>query len=46
MDHIEVDKIKAFVNITLSSFNFTNISLGLSGFHWQQTLKTGHVFRV
>ena len=28
---------KVFVDITLSTFNFANMSSGLSGVHWQQT---------
>ena len=38
LEHFEIDEIKAFIDITLSTFNFANMSLGLSGVHWQQTL--------
>ena len=36
--HFEIDKIKVFVDITLSTFNFPNMSHELSGVHWQQSL--------
>ena len=33
----EIYKIELFVDITLSAINFANVSLGLSGIHWEQT---------
>ena len=36
-------EIKVFVDITLSTFNFGNVSHGLSAVHWQQTLLIDHV---
>ena len=30
-----MDKIEVFVDVTLSRFNFANVSQGLSGVHWQ-----------
>ena len=36
-------EIKIFVDIALSTFNFANVSHGLSCFHWQQTLFIDHV---
>ena len=36
MDHFEIDKIKVFVDITLSTFDFPDVSRKLSGVHWQQ----------
>ena len=33
-----MDEIKVFVDITLSTFYFANVSHGLSSVHWQQTL--------
>ena len=38
MDHFEIDEIEVFVDITLSTFNIANVSLGLSGVHCQQTI--------
>ena len=43
LDHFEIDEIKTFVDITPSTFNIVNVSRGLSGFHWQQTLLMGLV---
>ena len=43
LDHFEMDEIKVFVDITLSTFNFANVSRGLYGVHWQQTLQMDHV---
>ena len=39
LDHFEMDEIKVFIDITLSTFNFANVSQGLSGVHWQQILR-------
>ena len=36
--HFEINEIKLFVDITLSTFNFAKVLHGLSGVHWQQTL--------
>ena len=38
LNHFEMDEIKAFVDITLSTFSFANVSHGVSGVHWQQAL--------
>ena len=38
LDHFEIDKTKVFVDITLSTFNFPDVSRELSAVHWQQTL--------
>ena len=38
LDNFKIDEIKEFVDVTLSTFNFANVSHGLSGVHWQQTL--------
>ena len=38
LNHFEIDEIKVFIDMTLSTFNFANVSNGLSGVHWQQTL--------
>ena len=38
LDHFEIDEIKVFVDITLSTFNFAKVSHGLSSVHWLQTL--------
>ena len=43
MDHFEIDEIELFVDITLSTFGIANVSQGLSGVHWQQTLYMGLV---
>ena len=34
-NHFEINEIKVFVDITLSTFNFANVSHGLSGIQWQ-----------
>ena len=36
-------QIRVFVDIALSTFNFANVSHGLSGVHWQHTLWIDHV---
>ena len=41
--NFEIDHIKVFVDITLSTFNYDNASHGLSGVNRQQTLLMGHV---
>ena len=33
-----MDEIKVFVDISISTFNVANVSHGLSGVPWQQTL--------
>ena len=38
LDHLEIDEIKVYVDIILSTFNIANVLWGLSGIHWQQTL--------
>ena len=38
LDNFEIDEIKVYVDITLSTFNFADVSQGLSDGHWQQTL--------
>ena len=38
LDSFEMDEIQVFIDITLSTFHFANVSHGLSGVHWQQTL--------
>ena len=43
LDNFEIAEIKLFVDITLSTFNFANVSRCLSVVHWQQTLKMDHV---
>ena len=43
MDHFEIDEIKVFVDITLPTFNFANVSHGLSGVDWQRTLQMDHI---
>ena len=37
-DNFEIDEIIIFVDVTLSTFNFSYMSDGISGVHWQQTL--------
>ena len=37
LDKFEIDEIEVFVDITLYTFNFANVSRGLSSFHGQQT---------
>ena len=43
LEHFEIGQIKVFVDIALSTFNFPNVSYGLSGVHWQQNLLIDHV---
>ena len=38
LDHLEINEIKVFVDITLSTLNFANVPHRLSGVHLQQTL--------
>ena len=45
LDHFEIDEIKVFVDISLSTLSFANVSHGLSGVHWQQTLQMDNVFK-
>ena len=35
LEHFEIDKIQIFVDITLSTCNFSDLSLELYGVHWQ-----------
>ena len=42
-DTFEIDEIAVFVHIIPSIFNIANVSSGLSGFHFQQTLLMGLV---
>ena len=39
LDHFKTDEINVFVDISLSTFNFANVSYGLSGVQWQQTIE-------
>ena len=43
MNYFEIDEIEVFVDITPSTFNIANVSRGLSGVHWQQTILMGIV---
>ena len=43
LDQFEIYEIKVFVDISLSTFNFANVCLGLSIVHWQQTQQMDHV---
>ena len=43
LGHLEIEEIYVFVDITLSSFNFDNVSGRLSGGHWEQTQWVLHV---
>ena len=35
LDHVEIDEIEVFVDITPSTFNIANVSHELSGILWQ-----------
>ena len=43
LGNFEIDEIKVFVDITLSTINNANASSVLSGGHWRQTLYMLHV---
>ena len=45
VDHFEIYEIEVFVYFTPSAFNNSDVSRGLSGVHWQQTLLLGLVCR-
>ena len=36
LNHFEIEEIQVFVDIILSTFNFTNVSHGLSGAHFNK----------
>ena len=38
VESLEIDDIEVFIDITVSTFTFANVSHGLSGVRWQQTL--------
>ena len=43
---LEIDEIEVFVDITSPTFNIANLSRGLSGLHWQQTLLMAEMISI